>query len=308
LGKSILEVVKETFRQYGQDRVPLLAAALSFYTLFSLAPLVLISLRVAGLIFGEQAARGQVYGEIERTVGPDAAKAVQSLVQAAAVANDGPLSVAIGVGLLLLAASVVFAQLKTALNAIWNVAPPPEESKEKRTFLHAVIEFVKKKLFSFLLVLISGLLLIAMLVAGSVIGIAMDVFDEITPFQIAAVQVGDFLVSLLVGTAVFALLFKFVPDTKVRLKDVWLGAAVTALLFTLGKIGISYYLSQKAVGSAYGAAGSLVVIMLWVYYACQIVFLGAELTQVLADRSGARAEKKERKAEAHEAAEASATS
>lgn len=289
---KLRELLIETFRQWGQDRVPLLAAALSFYTLFSLAPLVLIAVSVAGMIFGKEAARDQVYTEIQMSVGPSAAEAIQSLVQGAQTSGGGVLATLIGLGALLLGASAVFAQLKSAMNVIWNVEPPKSPEGEKSGFLGSVRIWVRQKLFSFSLVLIAGLLLVVSLVATLAVSVAFGYLESITPIEIAAIQVGDILVSLLLVTVVFALIFKFVPDTKVRWQPVWTGAFVTSILFNTGKFAISFYLGQSAVASAYGAAGSLVLLLLWVYYACQIVFFGAELTQVLADPKRERASEK----------------
>lgn len=289
---ELREVLAETFRQWGRDRVPLLAAALSFYTLLSLAPLILVSITVAAAIFGEEAARGQVYGEIQRTIGPEAAEAVAQLVQGARTAHIESLSAAIGIGAMILGASAVFAQLHSALNAIWGVHHVHEAETRRQAWLLAAWAWIRRRILSFVLVFGAGVLLILSLVASSTIRAAVDFVESITPLQIAAVQISDILVSLILTTVLFAAIFKFVPDAVVRWRDVWMGAVVTSVLFNFGKYAISYYLAASAIGSIFGAAGSLVAILIWVYYACQIVFFGAELTQVLSDRNRARAAQK----------------
>lgn len=278
------QILSETFRHYAHDRVPLLAAALSFYTLLSLAPLVLISITFAAILFGEEAARSQVYGEIQRSIGTDAAEAVQGLVHGAATAQTETFSAFVGIAALVIGASAVFTQLKSALNAIWGVRPGSDVEGQSVGIWHSVRIWILRKLLSFALVFSTGVLLLISLVASSAVSVALDFVESITPMQVAAVQIGDILVSILLTTVLFAFIFKYIPDAKVRWRDVRTGALVTSVLFNAGKYAISFYLGKSAISSTYGAAGSLVVILLWVYYACQIVFFGAELTQVLSRR------------------------
>jgi len=278
------QILTETFRHYSADRVPLLAAALSFYTMLSLAPLVLIAITVAGLMFGEQVAREHVYAEIQRSIGTDAAEAVQELVTGAASSQTETFSALLGIVALVIGASAVFSQLKSALNAIWGVRPGSESESLKPGIGYAIRIWILRKLLSFALVFGTGILLLVSLVASSGVTVALSFVDSITPMQVAAVQIGDVLVSITLTTVLFALLFKFIPDAKVRWREVRTGALVTSVLFNAGKYAISFYLGKSAISANFGAAGSLVVVLLWVYYACQIVFFGAELTQVLSRR------------------------
>lgn len=254
-------------------------AALAYYSVFSLAPVLVISIAVAGLVFGEEAARGHVVRELAGLVGEDGGSAIQTLIEKASLHRDAGFATAIsGVVTLLLGASAAFGQLQYALNRIWNVQTPA-----RRTWR----ELLRTRLLSFAMVLVIGFLLLTSLVLSA----ALSALDEAMNSRLAALQpalaILNAVLSLAVVTVLFAAIFKVLPDASIPWRHVWLGAAVTALLFVIGKALIGLYLGNTAVASAYGAASSLVVLLLWIYYSAQIVFLGAVFTRIVFLRRGA---------------------
>jgi membrane protein len=278
-GKDILPLLKETFASWSEDKAPRLAAALAYYTLFSIAPLVIIAIAVAGLAFGDEAARGQLDDQIRNTVGPKAAEAIQDMVRNASRPSHGILASVIGVLTLLFGAAGVFGQLKDALNTIWEVAPAPGRS---------FWGMVKDRFLSFAMVLVIGFLLMVSLVVSAALSGVSKYMAGMLPTVSWLGPVLDFVISLAVFTGLLALIYRVLPDAKIAWRDVRIGAFMTALLFAIGKILIGLYLGRSTVASAYGAAGSLVVLLLWVYYSAQILFFGAEFTQVYATRYGSR--------------------
>lgn len=270
-------LLKEAFSQWQADKAARLAAALSYYTIFSLAPLLVILIAVAGLAYGQQAAQNQVVGQIEGLVGAQSAQVIQSMLAAAQDQSAGILATIVGVVTLLFGATGLFSQLQEALNTVWNVEPDPDRG---------VWGVIKARFLSFLMVLVIGFLLIVSLLLSTLISAVSQFFGDLLPASELVFQVVNILVSLGVITLLFALLFKYLPDAEIAWKDVWPGALLTAVLFTLGKELIGLYLGRAAVGDAYGAAGSLVVLLLWIYYSAQILFYGAEFTQVYASRYG----------------------
>lgn len=269
--------VKETVNDWLDDGAMSLAAALAYYSLLSLAPLLVISVAVAGLVFGQDAARGQVAGELGGVVGAEAARGIQSVVASAQSPVSGVLSTIVGVVTLFIGASGVFGELQSSLNSIWEVKRKPGRG---------VWGEVKDRFWSFTMVLGVAFLLLVSLLLNSILSALGATFSQLLPGGELVWQGLNALFSLAVITGLFALIFKYVPDAEVRWRDVWLGAAVTAALFTIGKLLLGLYLGKAAIGSSYGAAGSLIALVVWVYYAAQILLLGAEFTQVRARRSG----------------------
>jgi membrane protein len=243
-----------------------------------LAPLLIISIGVAGWFLGPEAARGRVAGELSGIVGGEAAQSVQAVVAHADEPTRGVLSTIVGVVTLFIGASGVFGQLQSSLNTIWEVKPKADRGLAGQ---------LKDRFFSFTMVLGVAFLLLISLVLSSILSSVGQVLADTLPGGATLWQLVNFVLSFGVVTVLFALIFKVIPDAKVRWRDVWLGAAVTALLFTIGKQLLGIYLGKAAVGSAYGAAGSIVALVVWVYYAAQILFVGAEFTQVQARRHGA---------------------
>jgi membrane protein len=267
-----IKILKDTGKEWYEDDAPRLAASLAYYTLLSTAPLSLLCVSIVGFFFGEKAARGQIASQIGTVTGPEAAKAIQSVIQNAHQSDGGVLSTIAGIVLLLVGASGVFGELQTALNNMWGVKPNPQRG--------AIKDFLIARFLSFTMVLGVAFMLLASLVVSAVLAGLGRVLSDALPGGELVWQILNFVISLGVITLLFALIFKFVPDAKVNWRDVWVGAAVTALLFSIGKMLLGLYLGKSTVASTYGAAGSVVAFVVWVYYAAQILFIGAEFTQV----------------------------
>jgi len=279
---------KQAFTEFGEDKAQRLGAALAYYTIFSLAPLLLIAIAIAGMVFGREAAQGQIFGQLHGVLGPQAAQAVQEMVKGAAKPKTGTWATVIGVVTLLFGAAGVFGQLKDAMNTIWNVEP-----KKKG----GIMTMIKDRFLSFAMVFGVGFLLLVSLVLDAAVAAAGKFVGDRLPGGEALWQGVQLVVSLAVITLLFALIFRFLPDIHPTWRDVWFGAIFTGVLFVLGKFALGLYLGKSAVGSSYGAAGSLVVLLLWVYYSAQILFFGAEFTQVYARKHGSMAQAAEKSPE-----------
>jgi membrane protein len=269
---------KETIAEWNEDNVPVLAAALAYYTIFSLAPLLIIAIAIAGAVFGEEAARGEIVRQIQGLVGRDGAEAIQAMIQNAhQPGSGGGIATVVGVVILLFGASGVFGQLQTALNTIWEVKPKPGKG---------IASFLQSRFLSFAMVLVIGFLLLVSLVLSAVLVAISSFFGGLVPALAVLGQVINFAISFSVITVLFAGIYKFLPDVEVPWSNLWVGAGVTALLFNIGKFLIGLYLGNSSVGSTYGAAGSLVVLLVWVFYSAQILLIGAEFTQVYSKYRG----------------------
>jgi membrane protein len=267
---------KETVLEFLGESPFQLAAALSFYTLLSLSPLLLVVVSSAGLVWGERSVRAQLVSEIRRVAGPAGAETVELVLRHAEDPRRNRLSVLIGVATLLFGATTVFAQLQTSLNHIWNV-----KAVANRRVLWGLI---RTRLLSLALVLAVGFVLLVSLVVSAALAALRG---YLMPAGGVLWQGANVLVSLGLVALLFAAMYRILPDVRIGWRYVWLGAVVTAVLFGLGKFLISAYLGQASIGSTYGVAGSLVVFLVWVYYSSLILFLGAEITQVFARRRGA---------------------
>lgn len=274
---NLRDLVTETFSEWSDDKASRLAAALSYYTIFSVAPLLIIAIAVAGLVFGRKAATEQLVGEIRDLVGNDGAQVIQSILQNASKTTSGILATCIGVVTLLVGASGAFGQLQDSLNTIWEVKPKAGRG---------VKGVLRDRFLSFSMVLLIGFLLMVTLLLSAFLSGVGKYLADMLPMSSFVLQAINFAISLGVTSFLFALIFKVLPDAYIRWRDVWVGAAVTALLFSLGRFLIGLYLGRSSVSSAYGAAGSLVVLLLWIYYSAQILLLGAEFTQVYAGKFG----------------------
>ena len=275
--KKYLGLFKETFKEFGADKAPRLGAALAYYTVFSIAPLLLIAVAIAGLAFGQEAAMGRISAQLDNVMGPATAKSLEEMVQNAAKPKTGTVATILGIVTLLLGASGVFGQLKDAMNTIWNV-----EAKRRP----GVMGFVKDRFLSMTMVFGVGFLLLVTLIVDAAISAMGGYIAPKVPGGEAVMHIAQLLISFGLVTVLFAMIFRFLPDTKVEWRDVWFGAVFTSILFVAGKFGLGLYLGKSAAGSAYGAAGSLVILLLWVYYSAQILFFGAEFTQVYARTHG----------------------
>ena len=273
---SYLRVFPDAFKEFLEDKAPRLGAALAYYTIFSIGPLLLITVAMAGLFLGQEAARGQVSEELGKYFGPQMAQALEQMIEAAAKPKSGRLATIVGLLTLFLGASGLFAQLKDALNTIWNV-----ETKSAVGFW----AFIKERFLSMAMVLGIGFLLLVSLVFDAAISALGPWLTRLIGGE-AIVHALSLVISFAIATVLFAAIFRILPDLKISWHDVWLGAVFTSLLFVLGKWGLGFYLGKAAVGSAYGAAGSLVILLVWVYWSAQILFFGAECTQVYARKFG----------------------
>lgn len=277
--KGLWKLLGVAYTKWTDDHAQGLGAALAFYTVFSLAPLLLIVIAIAGVVFGQEAAEGHIIGQIQGFVGEESAHAIQDMLEHARTPSTGLLAMGIALITLLFGASGVFAQLQDALNIIWGVETKPGQG---------MFQVLKDRFTSFVAVLGSGFLLLVSLVLSAGLAAAGDTLQALLPAPEAVLQAINILVSFVVITLLFAMIYKLIPDVSNGWKDVWVGAAMTAFLFTVGKFLIGLYLGKSDVGLAYGAAGSLIVILLWVYYASQIFLFGAEFTAVYAASHGSQ--------------------
>ncbi len=274
-------LLKEAGGQWMGDRAPRLGAALAYYSIFSLAPLLLIAIAVAGLIFGKKAAQGQILGQLRSMIGSQGAEAVEAMLASASKPGSGYAATGIGVVLLLVGAMGLFGQLQDAMDTVWEVQPKPGRG---------VMGLLKDRLLSLSMVMGTVFLLLTSLVVSALLAGLSGLLGEWASGGLG--QVVSFVVSLGVFAGLFAMIYRFLPDARVAWRDVWLGAAVTALLFDVGKTAIGLYIGHSGVATAYGAAGSVVVLLVWAYYSAQIFLFGAEFTKAFANRFGSRIEPK----------------
>ncbi len=275
--KKLFTLFKKAFAEWQEDKASRLAAALAYYTIFSLAPLLVIVIAVAGLVFGQAAAQGAIVDQMSGLVGQQGAQQIQTMIQNASRPGTGILATVIGIVILLLGASGVFGQLQDAMNTIWEVKPKPGRG---------LMGMIKDRFLSFTMVLGIGFMLMVSLVVGAALAAFGQLLIGFFPGAQVIMQIINFLISFIVTTFLFVLFFKYLPDAKIAWRDVILGSAVTALLFDIGRLAIGLYLGNSNVGTAFGAAGSLIVLFVWVYYSSQILFFGAEFTQVYANEYG----------------------
>jgi membrane protein len=267
----IWEFLKETFREWSGDRAPRMGAALAYYTVFSLAPVLVIAIGVAGIFFGQRTVEGRLMEEIRGLLGPEGADAIRAIIEnAASDQSGGVLATLMGIAALIFGASGAFVELQDALTTIWDVKPKSR----------GLLGMLKDRFLSFTLVVgIGFLLLVSLVISAALAAIGSITGQYVSPLLLHGV---NFVISFGVITVLFAMIFKILPDAKIAWRDVWLGAAVASLLFSAGKFAIGLYLGKSGMASAYGAAGSLVIVLVWVYYSAQILFLGAEFAQVYA--------------------------
>ena len=275
--KSIFKLLKEAFQEWQEDKVSLLAAALAYYTVFSITPLLVIAIAIAGAVFGQNTAKVEILEQINGLVGEQGANAIEVALSNANQPEISGVASLISIIVLLIGASGVFAQLQEALNTVWDVKAKPDGG---------IWNFIRKRLLSFGMVLVIGFLLLVSLILSALLSgigkLQINLLPGFTPLW----QLFNFAVSFGFISLLFALIYYYLPDVKIRWKDVWIGAIITALLFTVGKFAIGLYLGRGSFGSAYGAAGSLIVFLAWVFYSAQILLFGAEFTQVYARKYG----------------------
>ena len=278
---DLLNLFKRTYQDWKEDRASRLAAALAYYTIFSLAPLLVIAIAVAGFIWEQEAVEAQVMSQIQGLVGVEGARFVADLIESAGNTAEGTVATIIGIITLLFGALGVFNELHNSLNIIWEVKEEKAES-----FLQAVKKAIVDRFLSFTMVLGIGFLLLVSLVVSAGLSATQELLGNAFPIPESFLQLLNLLISIGVITILFAMIYKYLPDAEIPWRHVWLGAFVTAILFSLGKLLIGLYLGNSAVASSFGAAGSLVLLLVWIYYSAQILFFGAEFTQAYANTYG----------------------
>lgn len=278
--QTIWGMMKATFSAWIDDYAPSMGAALAYYTMFSIAPLLLIVISTAGLVFGEEAVRGEIFGQLRGLMGDQGAQAIQGLLESVSEPKTGIASIVIGTVLLLIGATSVFSELQDAFDRIWKA--PLVKNKEAGWW-----KVIRVRLLALSIIMGIGFLMIVSLVFSAAMAALGKWWGPL--FEgLGILEIVNFAFSYLLMTVIFALFYKFMPRVRVKWRDVWAGATVTAFLFTVGKVLIGVYIGTSAVTSGFGAAGSLVVVLIWVYYSAQIFLLGVEFTQIYSHRHGSR--------------------
>jgi membrane protein len=277
---DIKSLIGESFSEWNKHKAPRLGASLAFYTLLSLMPLLLVVVSVVGLVFGRNAAEGDVVEEVQSLVGPQSAQTIQTLLEGSQNTEHGIIATAVGSLTLLFSASAVMIELQDALNTIWEVVTPDLAGLKKIT------SFFKERLFSFALVLSVSFVLVVSLALSVWIAALGTLFTSVLPAREAVLHSLNALISFIITTGLFSAIYKVLPEVRLEWRDVILGGAVTSLLFTVGKLALGLYLGKATFASTYGAAASIVVLIVWVYYSSQIFFFGAEFTKAFAHRHG----------------------
>jgi membrane protein len=277
--RKIGRLLQETFKQWQQDKASRLAAALAYYTVFSISPLLVIAIAIAGVFFGQSEAKQQVIQQLDTLIGPEAMQPILNALDNISQPQIRGIASLISIAVLFIGASGIFAELQDALNIVWKVQPNSQQG---------IGQFIRKRISSFMMVVAIGFLLILSLILSAVVSTISKYRTDFLPGSEVLWENLDFIVSLGLMTFLFGLMFKYVPDAKITWKDVLVGSVITALLFLFGKFLLGLYLSKGSLGSPYGAAGSLIVFLAWVYYSAQIILLGAEFTQVYAQMYGSK--------------------
>jgi len=278
--KTIFEITVQTLRQWWNDDVFLYAAAIAFYTIFSLAPVLLISAGIASLVFSEQQAEDQIIREIGNLTGTEGAKVARQVLQNVTLLKGSPMAVVLGILTALIGSTAVFANLQSSLNQVWQV--------QSKTDLSTIKVLIRVRMRSFGIVLAVGFLLLVSMVFSALLNGIQGMMDDQMKQVSWLWNLMNTLISFGVITLLFAMIYKYLPDVKISWRDVVIGAALTSVLFSIGKYMIGFYLGNVAIGSTYGAAGSFVVLLIWIYYSSLIFFFGAEFTHVYAHNFGRR--------------------
>jgi membrane protein len=276
--RKYVEVAVTSVTEWIDDRAASKGAALAFYTLFSLAPILVLAIAVAGYFFGQEAAEGELVSQLRGLVGENGAQAAQALLAAARDPTSGLISTIVATVLLIIGATTVFSELKVSLDEIWEAEPKQE----------GILMTIKTRLLSFGIVLALGFLLMVSLVVSAMLAVLENYVGTLWGFSAELFSMLSWLFSFGVIACLFAVIYKMLPAIRLSWRDVWVGSLATAGLFILGKCGIGLYLGNSGVASSFGAAGSIIALMLWVYYSSLVFFLGAEFTRVYAQQFGSR--------------------
>jgi membrane protein len=276
--KGIWEVLKNCFSGFSDDKLLKLSASLAYYTVFSLGPLLIVMLFLSGIFFGRNAVEGTIYGQMESFVGHDAALQLQQIIKNAAISNKSNLAAVIGIITLLIGATSMFAEIQDSINMIWGLKVKPKAGW---------VIFIKNRLLSFGVIASLGFLLLVSLVITAIIeSISNRIKVHFSAVSVVVFYIINLIITFGVVTALFAVIFKVLPDARIKWKNVMAGSIATALLFMMGKFAISFYISKTSIGSTYGTAGSLVVLLVWIYYSSVILYFGAGFTKVWALKYG----------------------
>ncbi|MEO8861315.1 MAG: YihY/virulence factor BrkB family protein [Ginsengibacter sp.] len=277
--KGLWDVLKSAFGGFSTNRILKLSAALAYYTVFSVGPLLIVVVYLCSFFFGREAIEGTIYGQIAGFVGHDAALQLQEIIKSATIANKGNIAIIIGVITLLIGATSMFAEMQDSINMIWGLKPKPKS---------AFMIFLKTRLLSFGVIGSLGfLLLVSLSISGLIEALSNRLRTHFPQITVVALYIINLVITFGIISFLFAVIFRVLPDAKIKWKDVLSGAIATAVLFMIGKFGISFYISKAKIGSTYGAAGSLVVLLVWIYYSSVILYFGAEFTKAFAIKFGA---------------------
>lgn len=276
--KGIWEILKDSFTGFSNDRLLKLSAALAYYTVFSVGPLLIVVVFICSFFFGREAIEGTIYGQIQGFVGHDAALQLQQIIKSAAIGNKGTVAAVIGVITLLIGATSMFAEMQDSINMIWGLKTKPKS---------AFMIFLKNRLLSFGVIGSLGfLLLVSLSISGLIEALSSRLQSHFHHITVIAFYIINLVLTFAIISFLFAVIFRVLPDAKIKWRDVMAGAIATAVLFMLGKFAISFYIGKTQVGSTYGAAGSLVVLLVWIYYSSVILYFGAEFTKAYAIKYG----------------------
>ncbi|HEY0731086.1 MAG TPA: YihY/virulence factor BrkB family protein [Chitinophagaceae bacterium] len=278
--KGLWQALKEAFKGFSADKVMKLSGSLAYYTVFSLGPLLIVLIYIAGMFLGQEAAQGAIYDQVQRFIGHDGALQLQEIIKNAAIDDKGGVALVIGIVVLLIGATTVFGEIQDSINSIWGLKASPKAG---------LIKLVLTRLLSFGMIASLGFLLLVSMGATALVESLGKQLQSIFPdVAVVIFYIINLLLTLFVTTILFAIIFKFLPDAKIKWRDVWIGAIATSVFFLIGKFAISIYISKSEIGSTYGAAGSLVVILVWIYYSAMILYLGAEFTKAYIVKFGGR--------------------
>ncbi|RYF89347.1 MAG: YihY/virulence factor BrkB family protein [Chitinophagaceae bacterium] len=276
--KNTWILLKETFTGFSNHKITKISGSLAYFTVFSMAPLLVVVISLCGIFLEREAVEGQVYAVLQKFIGADTAAQLEELVKNAALANNSGVAAIVGIITLLIGATTVFAEIQDSINSIWGLKPKP-----KRGWL----KFLQNRFLSFSVIVGLGfLLLVSLLITGLIEGLSGSLQRSFPEVTVIVFYIFNMVLTIGISMLIFAVIYKVLPDAKIRWKDVWVGAFTTTVLFLLGKFAISFYISQTRVGSNYGAAGSLAVLLVWIYYSSIILYIGAEFTRAYAVKFG----------------------
>ena len=276
--KEVGKVIIQAFKSFGEDKIPKYSASLAYTTVFSFGPLLIVIIFLCSIFFGQEATQGKIYSQMQQFVGKDAALQLQTIIQNASISNKGSFAAVIGIVTLILGATAVFAEIQDSINTIWGFKAKPKKGLWK---------IIRNRFLSFSVVVSLGFLLLVSLAISTILEGLSDKLKATFPdVTVVIFYILNLIISFIVITSLFAVIFKVLPDAKTKWKDIFPGALASGILFMIGKFAISFYIGKSHVGTTYGAAGSLVVLLLWVYYSAIILYLGAEFAKTWASYKG----------------------